>query len=61
MALYFALAIISAVQQAVRYREPRHVLFLPFSFFLYHFLHGLGVIGGLLRLAAGVAPVQQHA
>ena len=61
MVLYFVLAIFSAVQQAVRYREPRHLLFLPASFFLYHFLHGLGVISGLLRLAAGVAPVQQHA
>jgi hypothetical protein len=47
------------VQQAVRYREPRHVLFLPLSFFAYHFLHGLGVIGGLIRLAAGSAPVQR--
>ena len=61
MALYFVLAIISAVQQAVRYREPRHVLFLPLSFFLYHFLHGLGVIGGLLKLGAGTAPVQKSA
>jgi hypothetical protein len=59
MALYFLLAILSAVQQAVRYREPRHVLFLPLSFFAYHFLHGLGVIGGLIRLAAGNAPVQR--
>jgi glycosyltransferase involved in cell wall biosynthesis len=59
MALYFLLAILSAVQQAVRYREPRHVLFLPLSFFAYHFLHGLGVIGGLIRLAAGSAPVQR--
>jgi glycosyltransferase involved in cell wall biosynthesis len=57
MVLYFVLAIVSAVQQAVRYREPRHVLFLPVSFFLYHFLHGLGVIGGLLKLASGTAPV----
>lgn len=61
MVLYFALAIISAIQQAMRYREPRHVLFLPVSFFLYHFLHGLGVIGGLLKLASGTAPVQKTA
>ena len=61
MALYFVLAIISAIQQAVRYREPRHILFLPLSFFLYHFLHGLGVIGGLLKLGAGTAPVQKSA
>jgi glycosyltransferase involved in cell wall biosynthesis len=59
MALYFVLAILAAIQQAVRYREPRHVVFLPIAFFLYHFLHGIGVIGGLLRLATGTAPVQR--
>jgi succinoglycan biosynthesis protein ExoA len=60
MALYFILAILSAIQQAMRYKEPRHVLFLPIAFFLYHFLHGIGVIGGLLRLATGTAPVQDR-
>ncbi|MGH8100924.1 MAG: glycosyltransferase family 2 protein, partial [Chthoniobacterales bacterium] len=42
MALYFGLAIGSAIQQAVRYKVPRHALFLPVSFFLYHFIHGVG-------------------
>lgn len=59
MALYFVLAILAAAQQAIRYREPRHILFLPLSFFAYHFLHGLGVIVGLFRLAVGSAPVQR--
>ena len=59
MALYFVLAIVAAAQQAIRYREPRHILFLPLSFFAYHFLHGLGVIVGLFRLAIGSAPVQR--
>ncbi|MEP6506633.1 MAG: glycosyltransferase family 2 protein [Gemmatimonadales bacterium] len=58
MTLYFALAITAASQQALRYREPRHVLFAPFGFFLYHFLHGIGVLIGLARLATGTAPVQ---
>ena len=58
MALYFALAIASGIQQAIRYREPRHVLFAPIGFFLYHFLHGIGVLVGLARLATGTAPVQ---
>ena len=58
MSLYFLLAIISGVQQAIRYREPRHVLFAPIGFFLYHFLHGVGVLIGLARLATGTAPVQ---
>lgn len=59
MALYLVLAILAAAQQAIRYREPRHILFLPLSFFAYHFLHGLGVIVGLFRLAVGSAPVQR--
>jgi glycosyltransferase involved in cell wall biosynthesis len=59
MGLYATLAILSAVQQAVRYRRPLHILALPACFFLYHFLHGLGVLYGLFRLATGTAPVQR--
>lgn len=59
MTLYLVLAVLSAVQQAIRYREPRHVLMLPVAFFLYHFLHGLGLIAGALRLLTGRAPVQK--
>jgi glycosyltransferase involved in cell wall biosynthesis len=58
MALYFALAFAAGVQQAVRYKEPRHVIFAPIGFFLYHLLHGVGVLIGLARLATGTAPVQ---
>ncbi len=61
MALYFTLAILAAVQQAAKYREWRHVIFLPVAFFLYHFLHGIGVLGGLIRLATGTSPVQRVA
>ncbi|MEP6905472.1 MAG: glycosyltransferase family 2 protein, partial [Gemmatimonadales bacterium] len=59
MALYFGLAIGTGIQQAIRYREPRHVLFVPPAIFLYHFLHGIGLLAGLLRLATGTAPVQK--
>lgn len=59
MAVYFVLAVLSALQQAARYKEVRHLFVLPPAFFLYHFLHGLGVIGGLVQLAAGIAPVQK--
>ena len=61
MGVYLALALISGLQQAIRYREPRHVLVLPPSFFLYHFTHGVGVLAGLGRLALGIAPVQKTA
>lgn len=58
LALYFALALAAAFQQALRYREWRHVIFAPLAFFAYHFLHGLGILVGLVRLMTGTAPVQ---
>lgn len=60
MLLYAVLAIFSAISQGIRYRDAQHVLFLPFAFFAYHFLHGLGVLAGLLKLATGTAPVQRE-
>jgi glycosyltransferase involved in cell wall biosynthesis len=59
MALYAVLALLSAAQQGVRYRRPLHVLALPPCFFLYHFLHGVGVLAGLAKLFLGIAPVQR--
>lgn len=59
IALYFALGIGAAIQQAWRYRSPRHVVVLPVGFFLYHFIHGLGILGGLVRLLTRTAPVQK--
>ena len=59
MALYFFLAILSSVQQAVKYRKCLHVVTLPVCFFLYHFLHGLGVVWGLIKLLTKTAPVQK--
>jgi succinoglycan biosynthesis protein ExoA len=60
MILYFALALLSGIQQAIRYREPRHVLFAPIGFFLFHFLHGIGILIGLGRLVTRTAPVQRQ-
>tara|TARA_Y100000768_G_C23979341_1_gene684837 strand:- start:4 stop:1083 length:1080 start_codon:yes stop_codon:yes gene_type:complete len=57
--LYFAIAFLSAIQQVKKYKKLLHLFTLPISFFLYHFLHGLGVLGGLLRLATGTSPVQK--
>ena len=59
MLLYGLLAVGAGLQQAVRYREPRHAVCLPIAFFLFHFFHGLGVLCGLLRLVTGTAPVQK--
>ena len=59
MGLYVALAIVSSIQQAVRYKCVWHVFTLPLVFFAFHFAHGLGVMGGAVRLALGIAPVQR--
>jgi len=56
---YFLLALISSVQQAIRFNKLSHIFLLPISFFLYHFLHGMGVIWGLLQLVTNMAPVQK--
>ena len=61
MVLYFFLGVLSAFQQSLRYRKFLHLITLPFSFFLYHFIHGAGVLYGLFTLLLGRAPVQQHA
>jgi glycosyltransferase involved in cell wall biosynthesis len=57
--IYFGLAIISGFQQAKRYKLLLHVILLPPSFFLFHFAHGLGVLGGIFKLILNVAPVQK--
>jgi glycosyltransferase involved in cell wall biosynthesis len=59
MVLYTALSILAAIQQAIRYKEPLHIFSLPLAFFLYHFVHGLGLLTGVLRLATLTAPVQK--
>tara|TARA_Y100000748_G_scaffold303376_1_gene308272 strand:- start:894 stop:1985 length:1092 start_codon:yes stop_codon:yes gene_type:complete len=59
MAIYFLLSIIAALQQAIKYKKVLHLFTLPVSFFLYHFLHGLGVLFGCLNILLGTAPVQK--
>ena len=57
--LYAALALAASAQQAVRYREPRHVVFLPACFAGFHVSHGVGILGGLMRVVTRTAPVQR--
>ena len=59
MSLYFILAIFSSIQQTIRYKKLMHLFILPFAFFFYHFIHGLGLLTGLLRLATCTSPVQK--
>ncbi|MFZ2783829.1 MAG: glycosyltransferase family 2 protein [Sediminibacterium sp.] len=57
--LYFSLAFLSSVQQAIKYKHPSFIIILPFCFFSYHFIHGAGVLVGLLNLLVGKSPVQK--
>jgi glycosyltransferase involved in cell wall biosynthesis len=57
--LYFFLALFSAMHQARRYRYIFHVITLPLCFFLYHFLHGFGVLYGLFSILTRTSPVQK--
>ena len=59
MFIYVLISIISSFQQAYRFNFLRHVLFLPFSFFCFHLVHGLGVLVGLTRVVLGISPVQK--
>jgi glycosyltransferase involved in cell wall biosynthesis len=55
---YLAVALLSSVQQALRYKKVSHIFCLPLSFFLFHFLHGIGIIAGCLNLLIHQSPVQ---
>ena len=59
LGLYALLAVVSSAQQAVRYRDARHALVLPWCFAGFHLSHGLGVLAGLARLATRSSPVQR--
>jgi glycosyltransferase involved in cell wall biosynthesis len=60
LSLYVLLAVTSAAMQAVRYRQPAHLVTLPFAFLSYHLTHGAGVVIGLARIALGVQPVAKR-
>lgn len=55
--LYLSLAIFSSIQQAIRFNKFRHILFLPFCFFVYHFAHGIGILLGVIRLLSKKSPL----
>jgi glycosyltransferase involved in cell wall biosynthesis len=59
MMLYGVVAVISSVQQAYRYKRPSFIFTLPFCFFGFHFLYGLGVLSGIAKLILNIAPVKR--
>lgn len=59
LSLYSILALLSSIQQAKRYNNFFHIFTLPFSFFFFHFLHGLGMLIGIFKLFIKSSPVQK--
>ena len=59
MTVYILLALVSSIQQAKRYSQPMHILFLPLCFFVFLFLHGIGLIIGSLKVLTKSSPVQK--
>lgn len=55
--LYFCLAILSSIQQSIRYKKTAHLFTLPLCFCLYHFIHGIGILWGCLRVITKTAPI----
>jgi hypothetical protein len=58
--LYVLIAVTAGVQQAWRYKQLLHVFLLPMSFFIFHVIHGCGLLIGIMRLLLGCAPVKQQ-
>lgn len=55
--IYIALAMLSSIQQAIRYKKSIMLLLLPPLFFTFHFCHGLGMWRGITKLIFRKAPV----
>ena len=56
---YFTLGIISSIQQSIKYKNFILIFILPFCFFLFHFLHGFGIIIGAMKLITKTAPINR--
>lgn len=50
---YFILAFISSFMQCVKYKKFSLIVLLPFCFFLFHLMHGLSEIIGLIKILSG--------
>jgi glycosyltransferase involved in cell wall biosynthesis len=59
LAPYSFLAIVSGIQQAMRFRKWWMLFLLPCLFFAYHIAYGLGELWGFLLLTIGKAPIQR--
>lgn len=56
MGFYFVLAIFSSIQQALRFKNWKHAIVLPFSFFIFHLIHGVGILLGFINIILNKIP-----
>lgn len=58
--IYLIFAFFSSIQQAIRLKNAFFIFILPFCFFLYHFIHGAGIIIGAYKILINKSPVQNN-
>lgn len=56
ISFYIILALMASLHLSIRHKDIRHLFVLPACFFLFHFLHGLGVLTGLIRVVLKKQP-----
>ena len=59
LVLYSLLALSAAMQVSIKNKKFSLIFLMPLTFFIFHILHGFGVLGGLIRLMFNNAPVQK--
>ena len=57
--IYFSLAFTSSIQLSIKHKNFFLILFMPFIFFIFHIMHGFGVLYGLIKLFLKLSPVQK--
>ena len=57
--VYFSLAFTSSILLSIKYKKLFLLIFMPFLFFIFHTMHGLGVLYGLIKLFLKLSPVQK--
>ena len=56
---YLFLSIISSLQLSIKNKNISLFFLMPFTFFIFHVTHGIGVIIGLIKLIFGIAPISK--
>ena len=59
LVLYSLLALSAAMQVSIKNKKFSLIFLMPLTFFIFHILHGFGVLGGLIRLMFRNSPVQK--